>query len=136
MPVKQLDHLNLTVRNFGESADWYSKIFGFKVVEKGLRNGKPWGVLRSGEALLCLYENPERQFVDGDELESRGLHGVNHFSFRIVDETLWKETVGRHGLRLEYGGAVRYPHSTSWYVLDPTGYEIEVVSWDSDQVKH
>lgn len=136
MPVKQLDHLNLTVRSFAESAEWYGRLFGFKVVEEGLRNGRPWGVLRSGEALLCLYENPERQFIDGDELENRSLHGINHFSFRITDPQLWKQTMQRHDVRVEYGGAVRYSHSTSWYVIDPTGYEIEVVSWDSDQVKH
>ncbi len=29
----------------------------------------------------------------------------------------------------------RYPHSESWYVNDPTGWEIEVALWDNDQVR-
>jgi catechol 2,3-dioxygenase-like lactoylglutathione lyase family enzyme len=135
MPIKHLDHLNLTVRNFAETAEWYSRVFGFRIVERGVRQGRVWGVLRSGEALLCIYENPQRAFLDGDELEHRALHGVNHFSLRIEDETAWEATVIRENLKLGYGGAVRYPHSTSWYVTDPTGYEIEVVRWDADQVR-
>jgi catechol 2,3-dioxygenase-like lactoylglutathione lyase family enzyme len=136
MKVKQLDHVNLSVRNFEESASWYERVFGFQLVEKGTQRGKPWGILRSGEALLCIYESPGRVFLDGDELEARSFHGVNHFSFRIEDEEAWLSAVKKENLRLEYGGAVRYPHSTSWYVTDPTGYEIEVVHWDLDRVHH
>ena len=32
-------------------------------------------------------------------------------------------------------GAVAWPHATAWYVLDPTGYEIEVALWDDDVVR-
>ena len=37
----------------------------------------------------------------------------------------------REGLEVE---EIVYPHSRSWYVYDPTGYEIEVVSWKGDRV--
>lgn len=136
MQVKHLDHLNLTVRNFAESADWYRRVFGFEIVERGIRQGTPWGILRAGEALLCIYENPNRIFFDAEELERRKFHGVNHFSLRINDETAWLVTVDKEKLELGYGGPVRYGHSTSWYVTDPTGYEIEVVRWDTDVVRH
>jgi len=132
MNVKHLDHLNLSVHSFKEAADWYRRVFGFEVVESGVWKGQPWGVLKSGEAMLCAYESPERKFADGDKLKSSHLHGVNHFALRITDRNEWCRTVARENVHVEYGGPVAWPHSTSWYVRDPTGYEIEVVSWNDD----
>ena len=42
--------------------------------------------------------------------------------------------LSRQHLDVRYGGAVSWPHSTSWYVVDPTGYEIEVALWNEDRV--
>ena len=85
MKVKHIDHLNLSVRSFAETAAWYERVFGFAVVEDGMYNGRPWGVLLSGDAMLCAYEDPSRACLDGEELKARGLHGVNHFALRITD---------------------------------------------------
>ena len=38
-------------------------------------------------------------------------------------------------IKFGYGGIVHYPHSDSWYVKDPTGYEIEVAAWDGAKIK-
>jgi catechol 2,3-dioxygenase-like lactoylglutathione lyase family enzyme len=135
MPVKHLDHLNLTVRDFDESVDWYRRVFGFEKVEESVQDGIRWGVVRSGEALLCLYEHPELEHVDRFELRKRGLHGVNHFALRIGDEKEWLATVARENVEVNYGGEVHWPHSRSWYVNDPTGWEIEVVRWQGDTVR-
>ena len=134
MKVKHLDHLNLSVASFEITADWYCRVFGFEVVENGQYRGRPWGVLKSGEAMLCLYEDPERIFADGDALRAKGLHGPNHFAIRITDRLEWDRIVERENIKVEYGGAYRWPHSTSWYISDPTGYSIEVVLWDGDTV--
>ncbi len=126
-----IDHLNLTVRDFGESADWYRRVFGFEVVEdKRDASGARWGVLRCGDALLCIYEHPELRMED----EPEGIHRVNHFGLRISDRAAWEATMGREGVVAGYGGAVRWPHSTAWYVTDPTGWEIEVALWDGNRV--
>lgn len=42
--------------------------------------------------------------------------------------------MAREGVEVRYGGEVRWPHWSSWYVLDPMGYEIEVALWEGDQV--
>jgi len=47
----------------------------------------------------------------------------------------WLETVERHGIEIQYGGEVEWPHSRSWYVFDPTGYEIEVVFWQDGTIR-
>lgn len=134
--VKQLDHLNLTVTSLAESERWYADAFDFARVESGVQeDGTPWAILRSGEALLCLYERPGAVLPDRDRRRREGLHGLNHLSFRIGDGAAWEERVARLELPLRWGGRIRYPASTSWYVADPTGYEIEVVLWDRDEVR-
>lgn len=135
MNVKHLDHLNLSVSNFKESADWYHRIFGFEIVEEGKYRGSPWGVLKSGDAMLCIYEDPVRKYFDGDDLRSKGMHGINHFALRIVDKKNWEKTIARENVEVYYGGAYRWSHSTSWYIKDPTGYDIEVVNWDDDKAQ-
>ena len=131
MQVRQLDHLNMSVANFEQTADWYRSVFGFEVVERGSYDGNPWGVLRAGDAMLCIYEKPGLKFEDADELSKRGLHRLAHFGLRITDRAQWLETLKRENLESFYW---RYPHSESWYVNDPTGWEIEVALWDADTV--
>jgi catechol 2,3-dioxygenase-like lactoylglutathione lyase family enzyme len=131
--VKHLDHLNLSVRNFDETADWYKRVFGFEIAEKGLYNGEPWGVLKGGDAMLCVYQHPELdKEPDGEALEKAGFHRIAHFGLRITDRDAWEKTVKREKLHVHYGGAYDWPHSTSWYIDDPTGYSIEVALWDND----
>ena len=127
--VTNIDHLNLSVRNFKESADWYGRVFGFSVVEQGRYEGRPWGVLKSHDAMLCIYEDSTRSFADGDELEKRHLHGFNHFALKITNRLAWEATIRRENVPINYDGPVKWPKSTSWYVNDPTGYEIEVAFW-------
>ncbi|MBK8206867.1 MAG: VOC family protein [Planctomycetes bacterium] len=131
--VKHLDHLNLSVRNFDQSADWYRRVFGFEVVEKGVYQGQPWGVLKGGDAMLCVYEHAElKHEPDADALANAGFHRIAHFGLRITDRAAWEATVKREGLTVHYGGAYEWPHSTSWYIDDPTGYSIEVALWNDD----
>lgn len=134
MKVKQLDHLNLTVRSFDETVEFYGRVFGFELVEEAVQNGVRWGVIRSGDAMLCIYEHPELEFLDRFALLESGLHGLNHMAFRITDAEAFQEIVQRDGLELNYGGEVQWPHSKAWYIKDPTGYEIEVALWDDDEV--
>ena len=131
----RLDHLNLSVRDFDETVDWYGRVFDFALVEEGMWDGVRWGILRSargtGDALLCVYHHPEYSFVDAEATGRRRTHGIRHPGFRITDEEGWRETLARERLEFE---EIRYPHSRSWYVNDPTGYDIEVVLWDGDRV--
>lgn len=130
MRVQHLDHLNLSVASLEESARWYQRVFGFEKKEEGLYEGRPWQILQSGEACLCLYERPGFQLLDSCEAARRELHGISHYGLRIDDRAGWEATLEREGVEVFYGGEVRWPHSSAWYVKDPTGYEIEVALWD------
>ena len=135
MTIKHLDHLNLTVRNLQESIDWYGRIFGFAVAERGMKQGRPWAILRGGEALLCLYEDPARGAPDYEQIPSGKVHGLSHFGLRITDRAELERTLSREQVVFSYPSPVRWPHSTAWYLEDPTGYEIEVAHWDDDRVR-
>jgi len=133
--VRHLDHLNLSVTDLDASLAWYAAVFEFSPVERGLYEGRPWAIVRAGDALLCLYERPQLERPDNADRCARGLHGVNHFALRITEVAPWEARVARLGLELLYGGRRSWPHSDSWYVADPTGYEIEVTCWRGDQVR-
>lgn len=141
MSVKQLDHLNLSVRDFDETVDWYRRVFGFELVEEGIQENwggaadVRWGVVRSGDAMLCIYAHPELQRPTPDDMRAdHHLHTIAHFGLRITDRPAWEETVQRERLAIMYGGPIQWPHSTAWYLHDPTGYEIEVALWEHDEV--
>lgn len=135
MKLKHLDHLNLTVLNFEKTADWYHRVFGFETVEEGLYAGEPWGVIRSGEAMLCIYQTPKRRVLDDDEMKRQGFGGMQHFALRITNRKEWEKIIVNEGIAIEYGGVYRWPHSHAWYIRDPNGYRIEVVLWDGDRIQ-
>jgi catechol 2,3-dioxygenase-like lactoylglutathione lyase family enzyme len=134
MMVKHLDHINMTVDDVDASADWYRRVFGFERVEGGLYDGEPWAILRAGDALLCIYQAKGRKVPGDAELERHRHHGMAHFGLRITDRAAFERILEREQVKVTYG-EYRYPHSTSWYVLDPSGYEIEVACWDDDRVR-
>lgn len=130
MKVQHLDHLNLSVRDFDETVEWYRRIFDFELVEEGVQDGVRWGVIRGGEAMLCIYEHPKHATPDLDR-----TFGVSHFGLRIDDPEAWEALAEREGLELLYGGKLDWPHSLAWYVADPTGYEIEICYWKQGKSK-
>lgn len=135
MTVKHLDHLNLSVESLDATADFYRRLFGFEEVERGESSGVPYCILRSGEAMLCAYEHPGWSFPEKAARRAEGVHGINHFSFRITDREAWEATLEREQVPVYFGGEVRQPHSSAWYLDDPTGYEIEVALWDDDVIR-
>jgi lactoylglutathione lyase len=132
MHVKHLDHLNLTVRNLEETEDFYGRLFGFEVMERGLHEGARWAILKSGDAMLCCYEH-----ADFESIRPRvaSVHGVNHLALRITDRVAWEAVLAAEHPELLYGGITAWRYSTAWYVADPSGYEIEVALWNDDIVR-
>ena len=130
MQVKQLDHLNLSVINFEETAGWYKRMLGFEIVEQGIQHGQPWGVIKNGDAMLCIYQHPEWGVHDKDAMGEAGYQRVAHFALRITDRAQWEAVMKREKPKLYYGGEVNWPYSTAWYIRDPNGYEIEIALWD------
>lgn len=127
--IVRIDHLNLTVSNLDETTHWYQRVFGFAVAESGLRGEVRWAILRAGDTMLAVYEDPGREPPRHGASDGSPNHIVRHFGLRVADETGWERVITDEKLETFYDSPVRYPHSTSWYVQDPTGYEIEVSHW-------
>lgn len=124
---ESFDHLNINVKNLLESKDWYGKVFGFTEVEGGVdQEGMPWAILRNKDSMLCLYQ--------AKHFEEVNTKHFSHIGFRISDRDAWESVIREHKIKVFYGGAYRYPHSYSWYIEDPSGYEIDVALWDMNTI--
>ena len=134
MSVRHLDHVNLTVADFDETVEWYGRVFDFKVVEEGVLEGKRWGVIRSVDAMLCIYERPGYTYKDRVEFEREKIHVMRHIGIRFSDRSEWEARMAREGIEVDPDHVVENPHSKSWYIQDPTGYEIEVACWEDDVI--
>jgi lactoylglutathione lyase len=123
-PVEALriDHVNMFVRNLEESVEFYARVFGVTIKERGVGKGKiRWAILGIHERFyFCMYE------LVNSEFEPDTLH-INHIGLYVSD---LDETIRRlHGLglKLEYGDKpVVWERSRSAYIRDPNGYAIEL----------
>lgn len=121
---KKIDHINMAIRELTESAEWYQKVFGFTVAEIGLSSyGTPYQILQLNDFSLCQYEMPKHKSAAEDD---HGIYlGIYHFGLRVSDPDTWKKKIQQLELKIHLG-PIAYPHSTSWYLYDPSGHEIEV----------
>jgi catechol 2,3-dioxygenase-like lactoylglutathione lyase family enzyme len=115
-----IDHVNLSVRDLDKSIDFYSRLLGIDIKERGEGQGVRWCILGDRDKFyVCFFEVPQGVFRPDD------IH-INHVGF-VVDDI--EETVRRiHelGFRLLFNDApVDWPRSKSAYVTDPDGIMIE-----------
>ena len=113
MHLKNIDHINLTVADFDQTVSWYSRVFGFELVEEAVQDGIRWGVVRNGDVMLCIYEHPDCKHQDRFAMREQHLHGINHFGFRITDRDAWEATIAREKLTVLYSGPITWAHNTS-----------------------
>lgn len=114
--VSGMDHVNIEVISLKESVDFYNKLFGFEVLkEQPDQNSK---IIGNEKVKLCLYEIPE--------FKGYTKKGFHHFGFHIenFDDIIQKCT--EMDIEIFYGGPLKWESSTSIYIKDPNGYEIEL----------
>lgn len=116
LKVTGIDHINMDVKNLDESVKFYKDLFGFEVIkEQPEQHSK---IIGNEKVKLCLYEDPDLKEFEPD--------GFNHFGFHIENfkEVMHKCT--ELGVEIFYGGPVKWEKSSSVYIKDPNGYEIEL----------
>lgn len=121
--INTIDHMNIRVKNFDISKEFYQKVFGFEVKEEGVstKSGAPYAIIGiSDKLLLALCES------NGELIETR----LNHFGINVVDFDKSLEVIKELNVPTgDYGNAenvVEYPKSRSIYLLDPDNNEIEL----------
>jgi len=111
-----IDHLNLEVKNLDESVKFYKDLLGFELREdQPEENSK---IIGNDAVKLCLYEVP-----GFTKYEKNGYH---HFGLHIKNFDDVLDKCKEMGLTVFYGGPLEWEHSTSIYIQDPNGYEIEL----------
>ena len=113
-----IDHINMRVKNLADSVSFYSNLFGFQIKQEDNPNkGEfPSKIIGNNSIKLCLYEVPE--------MSPEG--GIAHFGFHVEN---FSEVIAKCmelGVQILYGGEVDWEKSRSVYVVDPSGYEIEL----------
>ncbi|QUC65536.1 VOC family protein [Nitrosopumilus sp. K4] len=113
-----IDHINMKVKNLEESVKFYQKLFGFEVKQEDNPNkiDAPSKIIGNDSIKLCMYEV--------QDMSPEG--GIAHFGFNIenYDEVL--EKCRENGVSILYGGPIDWEKSQSIYIVDPSGYELEL----------
>ena len=118
LKATSIDHVNMKVKNLNESVKFYTNLFGFEIKQEDNPNKAdvPSKIIGNDSIKLCLYEMPD--------MSPEG--GIAHFGFHITnfDEVITK--CQDLGVQILYGGEVDWEKSKSIYIVDPSGYEIEL----------
>lgn len=128
--MTRLDHINFTVGNLEESIQWYRDLFGFEKVESGIYpEGARWAILALNDSMIAISEYPKLSRAARQE----GFQQVFHFGLRIDNQREWTRKMKHYNVDLDH--IAQYPHSTSWYIRDPSGHEIEVSYSNGEPMK-
>ena len=114
--VNGIDHLNMEVINLNETVEYYNQLFGFTVkMEQPEENSK---IIGNEKVKLCLYQT--------EDFHGYTKNGFHHFGLHIENFEEVMNKCKEMGIEIFYGGPLKWEKSTSFYIKDPNGYEIEL----------
>ncbi len=116
LKVNGIDHLNMEVINLNETVEFYNQLFGFTVkMEQPAENSK---IIGNEKVKLCLYQT--------EDFHGYTKKGFHHFGLHIENFEEVMNKCKEMGIEIFYGGPLKWEKSTSIYIKDPNGYEIEL----------
>jgi predicted enzyme related to lactoylglutathione lyase len=118
LKATSIDHVNMKVKDLAQSVKFYKNLFGFEIKQEENANklDAPSKIIGNDTIKLCLYEVPD--------MSPEG--GIAHFGFNIDNFNDTIEKCKELGVQILYGGIVDWEKSKSVYIVDPSGYEIEL----------
>ena len=113
-----IDHVNMKVKNLKDSVEFYRNLFGFEIkqMENPNKADVPSMIIGNDAIKLCMYEVPD--------MSPEG--GIAHFGFNIENFDKVIEKCKEYNVQILYGGVVDWESSKSVYIVDPSGYEVEL----------
>ena len=113
-----IDHVNMKVKDLEKSVKFYKDLFGFEIKQEENPNkiDAPSKIIGNDTIKLCMYEIPD--------MSPEG--GIAHFGFNITNFNEIIQKCKELGVEVLYGGIVDWDKSKSVYIVDPSGYEIEL----------
>jgi len=118
LKATSIDHVNIKVKDLEKSVEFYKNLFGFEIKQEENANKLDAlsKIIGNDTIKLCLYEVPD--------MSPEG--GIAHFGFNIANFNEVIEKCKELGVEVLYGGIVDWEKSKSVYIVDPSGYEIEL----------
>ncbi len=118
LKATSIDHVNMKVKDLEKSVEFYKNLFGFEIKQEENPNkiDAPSKIIGNDTIKLCMYEIPD--------MSPEG--GIAHFGFNIANFNEVIEKCKELGVQVLYGGIVDWDKSKSIYIVDPSGYEIEL----------
>ncbi len=118
LKATSIDHVNMQVKNLEQSVMFYADLFGFEIKQESNTNKAdlPSKIIGNDAIKLCMYEVPD--------MSPEG--GIAHFGFNIANFDEIIEKCRKSGVEILYGGIVDWETSRSVYIVDPSGYEVEL----------
>jgi len=118
LKATSIDHVNMKVKNLEQSVKFYKDLFGFEIKQEENANklDAPSKIIGNDSIKLCLYEVPD--------MSPEG--GIAHFGFNIANFDDVIERCKEQDVQILYGGIVDWDKSRSIYIVDPSGYELEL----------
>ena len=118
LKATSIDHVNMKVKDLEKSVEFYKNLFGFEIKQEENPNkiDAPSKIIGNDSIKLCMYEVPD--------MSPEG--GIAHFGFNIANFNEVITKCKELGVEVLYGGIVDWDKSKSVYIVDPSGYEIEL----------
>jgi len=118
LKATSIDHVNMKVKDLEKSVEFYKNLFGFEIKQEENPNkiDAPSKIIGNDTIKLCMYEIPD--------MSPEG--GIAHFGFNIANFNEIIQKCKELDVEVLYGGIVDWDKSKSIYIVDPSGYEIEL----------
>ncbi len=118
LKTTSIDHVNMKVKNLEQSVKFYKNLFGFEIKQEENANklDVPSNIIGNDAIKLCMYEVPD--------MSPEG--GIAHFGFNVENFNEIIEKCKEMGVEVLYDGVVDWEKSKSVYIVDPSGYEVEL----------
>ena len=119
LKATSMDHVNMNVRDLAKTVEFYKNLFGFEIKKEDNSPNKmdvPSKIIGNDSIKLCLYEDPQ--------VTPTG--GIAHFGFHVENFDDIMQKCKELGVEVLYDGPVDFEKSSSVYIKDPTGYDIEL----------
>jgi catechol 2,3-dioxygenase-like lactoylglutathione lyase family enzyme len=125
MPIKRLDHINISCTDLERSRRFYAEVLG-------LEDGERPNFKRAG-AWMYQGGHPLVHLSTGRVPKTRSSDAFDHIAFRCVDLKEFESKLTAHSIKFE-GYLVPDQHMYQLFFRDPDGAEIELI-FDAEEGK-
>jgi methylmalonyl-CoA/ethylmalonyl-CoA epimerase len=128
-------HIGISVADAEESAAWYSRMFGFKVIARIDQTGMKVVHIQKRDCYIELFQvegaKPLPEYRR-DPTKDLGVHGTVHFAFQVADAKAAIKELRAKGAEIAME-PIETPGIVFAFVRDNSGNCFELIQYKSQQ---